>query len=169
MSLHKDQHGFAMILGVLVLAILAVGGTSYAVYLASYRPDAKPTSLQQSTTSPQTQPKPQESDTGIDYPALQGIKGRVFCNEKVDPVPCATTIEIQIQPSGPSMGSNGPVKTIETDAEGNFEYETMPGTYVITPAPKAGYPMFLPPLPNPIIVKDRQMTELNITYHSGLR
>lgn len=159
-----------MPVGVFMAILLAVGIIGYKVYQTRYQHDSnRPGSSQQSTVTPQTQSNPQPTDIGIDYPAPQGIKGQVFCNDKVYPAPCQTKLDIQIQPSNPSMTSNGPITTIETDAQGRFEYDATPGTYIITPAPKSAYPIFVPPLPNPIIVKERQVTEITITYHSGLR
>lgn len=166
MNLHQRQNGIVATLNIiLLLSLFAASGIGYAVYRANHRL-AEET---QNTTPPATTQNQETPTMGIDYPVPQGIQGKVFCNEKVDPMPCSTKIEFEIQPSNPAMGSRGPIKTVETDAQGNFSIDLAPGSYVITPAPKTNFPMFVPPLVNPVIVKDRQMTEITITYHSGLK
>lgn len=166
MNVYKEQNGIATPLALsLLISLLVISGIGYAVYQTKLQPTAG----SQNTTTPDTTSNNYTPPTGIDYPVSQGIQGKVFCNDKIDPVPCSTSIWVKIdaQPENPATESYGPTRTVETDAQGNFSIELVAGSYILTPAPKPGYPLFVPPLPNPVIVKDREMTEISITYHSG--
>lgn len=168
MNIFKEESGLAaIVIVVLLIGLLGVSGIGYQVNRSKHRANIKPPVSV--SPSPTTQTNPSTSSMGIDYPVDQGLKGKVFCNEKVDPEPCAAKIDIKPVSSDASVGSPGPVKTIETDAQGNFSVELVAGSYTITPAPKKEYPIFVPPLPNPVVVKQGQVTEITVTYHSGLR
>lgn len=147
------------IVGLLIIGLLTTGGAGYLVYRAKYRQaDTTPAVSQQNTTSPQM---------NIDYPVSQGIKGQVFCNDKVDPVPCSTKLEVHLSKStDPNTNNPGPVRAIETDDQGNFSIELASGTYTITPEHKKEFPIFAPPLPNPVIVRDGVFTEITVNYQA---
>ncbi len=165
MTIFKKESGqAAMVVMTVLIVLLVVSGIGYQVNRSRNRSSVNPpVSVSPSPTTPTNPPT---SPMGIDYPIEQGIKGKVFCNDKVDPVPCTTKVEIEPIPSNPSMGSYGPVKTVETDSQGNFSIELASGTYTITPEPKKDFPVFAPPLPNPVIVKDGAMTEITINYQA---
>lgn len=104
-------------------------------------------------------------------PAAKGmVKGQVFCTQKIDPVSCATSLDFELRAGGdPRSGMRGPTLTTETDVNGNFSIALDPGQYDVTPAPKPGYPMFVPPLPNPVTSTAGKTTEIKIYYHDGTK
>lgn len=168
MNIRRNQIGFMWPLLIITLfgVLLLMGYIGYK----AYRPkdSTKPLISNTEQVDDETNTTQQSSEsTPISYTGT--LKGKVTCTEKIDPIPCTTTIELESDPTSQSMGSYGPVKTVSTDENGEFSITLEPGRYTVVPAPKAKYPMFVPPFTNPIIIEENKTTELTINYHDGTK
>lgn len=88
-----------------------------------------------------------------------GIKGSVFCIIKISESPCQTTLEFQ------AIGKDK-TQQVKTDQAGYFSVRLDPEKYIITPAPKSGYPVMYP-LKNPYEVISGQYLDVTIKYGDG--
>lgn len=145
--------------GVAVSAIIIIAGfIGYTRLKSSKR--AQNVAISAVQIQPQsmttTSPSPKTSTEGI-------LKGQVTCNDKVDPVPCSTTIEIQ------PLDSELQNISIKVNETGEFRKSLPPGRYQLRPSPKQEYPIFVPQFISPVAINSEQTTEVVVSYHSGLR
>lgn len=165
MRIHKEQTGIAIVIVAVLLAVILVAGAAgYNVY---QNKSSKPVS----TPSVVSNPVPDSSSTPKPVPdsekATGTLIGQVTCTQKIDPKPCATQIEIENTATNPSSGSY--MQPIVVDASGKFNIELVAGSYKLFPNKKPEYPMFVPPLTNPVEIKAGQTTTVTINYHDGTR
>lgn len=172
MRIYKEQTGITtVIVAVLLAVILVAGAAGYNVY---QNKSSKPVSTSSVVSSPvpdSTIPVPDSTSKPKPVPdsgkATGMLSGQVTCTQKIDPKPCATQIEIENMATNPASGSY--MQPIVVDASGKFSIELIAGSYKLTPNKKPEYPMFVPPLINPVEIKAGQTTTITINYHDGTR
>jgi hypothetical protein len=91
------------------------------------------------------------------------LRGQVYCTVKIDPVPCATTINLE------SRVARGFKNVVQTDVNGSYSVNLDPADYDVIPEPKPGYPMFVPPFTNPASIRAGHVTVVDIYYHDGTK
>ena len=106
-------------------------------------------------------------------PVRSGIAGKVVegptCPvESVPPQPqCAPRpLAATLRISAPG-GSH--VRTVHSGADGRFKLALRPGTYLVTPEPKAGSPFPRPPAAEQVRVRPGRYTRITVTYDTGIR
>ena len=168
------QNGFiAIVMFILVATIFAA--ITLVVYKSEQAHNQEVRSIAKRaiapTPSPSSTSKPSPAATptvSLQQPLSSGIEGTVFCVDKTDSQPCAATIEFR-KYIGNSEEQEQVLGRVTTNNSGRFRVNLAPGKYVVYPLPKAGYPLFVPPLQNPATVTTNQFLKFDIHYHNGLK
>jgi hypothetical protein len=115
---------------------------------------------------------------GLSRPAVAGIAGRIMvsgnCPWAIGPgvnctpaKPAQGSVRIETAASSREGGGGGEfVKTVQSDADGNFSTDLAPGHYLLIVEKEAGYPV---PKPSVIDVEAGVVTDVVLLLDSGVR